>query len=153
MTRLVEARLVQGPGTDLGPTREFEEREAPFRAMADRRLRRQFVVEGLALTDAVVRLQSLGPGVTVTFTGWDMTADEIIRHGESELVLHRWDLVGNDEVSRQWLSRPELMGHAEKVLSRMALPAAESSADPSASRSDQLLQLWGRDPARRFVSV
>src|SRR5580704_8383115 len=27
MTRLVEARLVQGPGTDIGPTRDFGERE------------------------------------------------------------------------------------------------------------------------------
>jgi hypothetical protein len=36
-----------------------------------------FVREGLALTDAVMRLRQAGPDVTVTFTGWDITVEEI----------------------------------------------------------------------------
>jgi len=149
MGRLIEARLAHGPDTDIGPTREFEEREAPFRAMADRRLRRQFVVEGFALTDAILRLRSAGPGFTVTFTGWDMSVDEMILHGKSELTLHRWDLVGTDDLSRQLLSRPEFMTHGKKVLARMGLSeaAAVSHAGPENDPVAALLRLWGRDPS------
>ncbi|HEY1827527.1 MAG TPA: maleylpyruvate isomerase N-terminal domain-containing protein [Acidimicrobiales bacterium] len=155
MARLVDARLALGPGADLGPTREFEEREAPFRAMTDGRLRRQFVVEGLALTRGVLRLRRLNPRATVAFTGWPMTADDLIRHGRSELILHRWDLVGSDDVSRCLLDDPALAAHAEEALARMGLSEgwAAPGADPTASTADTLLTMWGRAPARELVRV
>jgi hypothetical protein len=89
MARLVNRRLELGPVADIGPTIPFEEREPRCRALADRVLRRVFVREGLALTDAIMRLQKAGPGVRVTFTGSDLTVDDMVRHGRSELVLHR----------------------------------------------------------------
>jgi hypothetical protein len=156
MTRLITARLEHGAGIDIGPTREFAEREAPFRAMADSRLRRQFIVEGFALTSAIQRLRAAGPGVTVTFTGWAMTVDELILHGKSELALHRWDLVGTDDLSQQLLSRPELMAHGEKVLARMDLPDAGSMSRPDRAAGeggDALLRLWGRDLNRWAARV
>jgi hypothetical protein len=152
MTRLINARLQGGPDVDIGPTRTFDEREAPHRAMADRALRRRFVVKGLELTDAILRLQAVGPDATVTFTGWDMTASEMIRHGESELTLHRWDLVGSDAVSLQLLSRPELLSHGQKVLARMGLTRSPSAPEEGLGESGPraLLALWGRDPDRVF---
>jgi hypothetical protein len=75
MGRLVNARLDLGPDADVGSTRSPEEREAPYRSMADAALRRSFVLEGMRLTDAISRLRTAGPEVTVTFTGWDMTAE------------------------------------------------------------------------------
>jgi hypothetical protein len=153
MTRLIDARLARGPGAGLGPTRPFEDREAPYRAMADRALRRRFVVNGLALTDAVLKLQGLGPEATVTFTGWDMTAAELIRHGESELILHRWDLVGSDATSLAMLSRPELLEHCRKVFDHMNIfdaPACRVGHPDTGPRA--LLAMWGRDPDRTFTS-
>lgn len=155
MGRLVNRRLDLGPGADIGPTVPFEERERPFRALPDPVLRRTFVREGLALTDAILRLrQAAGPGLRISFTGWDMTTDEMIRHGRSELVLHRWDLVGSDAVSQRLLDDPELVVHGRKVLARMGLAEAGLFPDVTADRStpDVLLALWGRDPEWRSVS-
>jgi uncharacterized protein (TIGR03083 family) len=148
MARLVKRRLDLGPGADVGPTIPSEEREPPYRALPDASLRRLFVREGLALTDAILRLQQAGTEVTVPFTGWDMTADEMIRHGRSELVLHRWDLVGSDATSRRLLDDPELVAHGRKVLARMGLPEAalDSAVTEGLSPADALLVLWGRDP-------
>jgi uncharacterized protein (TIGR03083 family) len=148
MGRLVNRRLELGPETEIGPTIPFEEREAPCRALSDRVLRRMFVREGLALTDAIMRLRQAGPGVTVTFTGWDMTAEEMIRHGRSELVLHRWDLVGFDEVSRRLLDDAELLAHGRKVLAQMESSGAPAgvTVPAGASGPSALLTLWGRYP-------
>jgi hypothetical protein len=148
MARLVGLRLERGPAADLGPTRDFEERERPYRALADDRLRRRFVVEGLKLTDGIVRLHDRSPGVTVPFTGWDMTAEEMIRHGRSELVLHRWDLVGSDAASLRLLDDPELLAHGRSVLRRMGLAESGAAGTDAGSGPEALLALWGRDPAR-----
>jgi hypothetical protein len=151
MAWLVNRRLELGPGADIGPTIPFEEREPPCRALADRVLRRMFVREGLALTDAILRLQKAGPGVTVTFTGSELTVDDMIRHGRSELVLHRWDLVGTDATSRRLLDDPELLEHGRHVLAEMGLP--ETALGPYAGQglttAEAILLLWGRDPAWR----
>ena len=151
MTRLVKRRLELGPDAEIGPTIPFEEREPPCRALPDRALRRMFVREGLALTDAILRLQRIGPGATVTFTGWDMTVEEMIRHGRSELVLHRWDLVGSDATSQRLLDDPGLLEHGRHVLAQMGL--TEAALGPYAGRgittADALLLLWGRDPRWR----
>jgi Mycothiol maleylpyruvate isomerase N-terminal domain len=147
MARLIDARLAGGPAVDVGTTRPFDEREAPYRAMADGALRRRFVLEGMHLTDSILRLGAMGSEVTVTFTGWDMTAAELVRHGKSELSLHRWDLVGNDDVGADLLGRPELLAHGRKVLAQMGLGAATSRAElHEESGPGALLALWGRDP-------
>jgi uncharacterized protein (TIGR03083 family) len=150
MARLVNRRLALGPEADIGPTVPFDEREPPYRALSDRVLRRMFVREGLALTDAIVRLIHAGPDATVTFTGWDMTANEMITHGRSELVLHRWDLVGFDALSRRLLDDVELLAHGRKVLAHMGLHESPPEAAPPAGASgpSALLTLWGRYPGR-----
>jgi hypothetical protein len=154
MARLVNARLAVGPCAEIGPTRVFEDREGPFRAMADRALRRRFVVNGLALTDAILKLQAVGPAATVTFTGWDMTAAELIRHGESELILHRWDLVGSDPTSLALLNSPDLLEHGRKVIDHMGIidaPACSEGEPDTGPRA--LLALWGRDLDRQFQNI
>jgi hypothetical protein len=108
-------------------------------------------VNGLALTDAILKLQAVGSAATVTFTGWEMTAAELICHGENELTLHRWDLVGSDATSLALLSRTELLEHSWKAFDRMDIfdapdrPGERPGAGPRA-----LLELWGRDPDRKF---
>jgi hypothetical protein len=42
-------------------------------------------------------------------------------HSRSEAAIHRWDLVGDDEASKELLAQPELTAHAVKVLDRMAI--------------------------------
>jgi hypothetical protein len=94
----------------------------------------------------------MGPDVTVPFTGWDMTAAEMVMHGRSELSLHRWDLIGSDQTSMQLLAQPELFAHGTKVLAHMALtpPSQNGQGTAPSAGPVALLELWGRDPDRPF---
>jgi hypothetical protein len=62
----------------------------------------------------------------VDFTGTTMTTDQLTVHSRSEAALHRWDLVGDDDVSEQHLGQPELTRHAVHVLN--AMPVLVESA-------------------------
>lgn len=59
-------------------------------------------------------------------------------------MLHRWDLIGDDEVGRDLLAQPDLLGHGRWVLEHMP-SLAEARARPADDKSD-LLVLWGRRP-------
>jgi uncharacterized protein (TIGR03083 family) len=106
---LVELELRGGPSR---PTRAFDEREEPYRALPPGRLRRAFFEQSLRATVAIERLVNAGGGRRVAFTGVDLDAQTLVLHVESELVLHRWDLVGEDAVSIAALGNPRFAVHA-----------------------------------------
>ena len=57
-----------------------------------------------------------------------MTAAEFAMHSRSECSLHRWDLVGRDDVGWAMLGQPELTRHALTVLTTMStLPEAPAN--------------------------
>jgi uncharacterized protein (TIGR03083 family) len=114
---LIEAHL---GGEPPRPTRALDERERPYRDLPDRDLRERLVAHGARLSDAIDRLRATGPDAAVAFTGRAMTAADFARHSRSECALHRWDLVGSDDISRDLLSRPELTIHALGVLTSMS---------------------------------
>lgn len=58
---------------------------------------------------------------TIIYTGWAMTAERLRMHSRSEAVLHRWDLVGDDDISIRLLSDPAMVSHAVAVFD--GLPA------------------------------
>lgn len=121
MAALTEDALAGRPGR---PTRGFAEREAPYVALDDEALRARLVTEALRLDAALGALeQEDGAGAgsrgAVAFTGWQMTAADLRMHGRSEAALHRWDLVGDDEVGAELLGQPELTAHATKVVAAM----------------------------------
>ncbi len=133
MAELLEARVSR-------PTRDFAEREAPYRRLSDRRLRRAFVVEGLRLVSAIERRRE-----PVVFTGADMTVAQIVTHARSELVLHRFDLTGGDELDRAALGDPELAEHALTVVATMdagVLPPSPQRSHPDPAI--RTLEIWGR---------
>lgn len=124
---LIEAQVAGRPER---ATRSFDEREAPYRALADGPLRERLFEASLRLTTA---LQRLGSG-TVRFTGWVMTAGDIALHSRSECAIHRWDLVGRDDAGWAMLRQPALTRHAASVL--MSMPTlAESVAARLGPRS------------------
>ena len=115
-------------GQPVPATRGFEEREAPYRAMGHEELRTQLPVSierAAAALDAVLDSQ---PDAVVPWTGRQMVVATFITHMRSELALHRWDLVGDDDVSAVLLTQPELTDHAVTVLGR-ALVARGAASD------------------------
>ena len=135
MLRLTDAAIEHEPSS---PTRDFEDRERPWRAVSDGALRSAFVELGSRF---ITLLESAPTDLVVPFTGWQMSVDDLRRHGRSELSLHRWDLVGDDDIGEQLLSQPELMEHGLKALKFMPT-LTEARREPRPG--DDLLALWGR---------
>ncbi len=115
------ADLVEGElgGAPIRPTRDFEEREAPYRELPPKTLRREFFRQALRATVAVNRLLQAGPNRRVTFTGVLLDARTLVLHSESELILHRWDIVGNDDIGIRALSDARLGAHAATTVVAM----------------------------------
>lgn len=122
---LIEEKLAGRPSR---PTRAFEEREPPFRALADDELRAAWSRESRRKTEAVAALGALGEDATFDFTGTALTAERITLHSRSEAAIHRWDVAGDDDVSEEQLSRPKLTAHAVSVLNAMPVLAESAAA-------------------------
>lgn len=141
LRRLVGAALA---GEPVPATRSFAEREQPFVAMPDQQLRDHLAAGGLGLLGTLDQLHDRDPDATVRFTGAELTAMQLMTHVRSELALHRWDLIGDDEVGLGLLAQPELLLHGRWVLEHMP-SLAEAQGRPADDRND-LLVLWGRKP-------
>jgi hypothetical protein len=87
-------------------------REPPFRAKPDTELRERLVEHAVRFEAGVA---ALGEGDTIMYTGWAMTPALLRMHSHSEAVLHRWDLVGDDDTSIRLLSDPAIVSHALAV--------------------------------------
>lgn len=112
---LIEEHLAGKPAR---PTRSWEVREPPFRALPDAVLRERLVEHAVRFESNVAALDE---GDTIMYTGWAMTAARLRMHSHSEAVLHRWDLVGDDGIGIRLLSDPTLVSHALAAFD--ALPA------------------------------
>jgi uncharacterized protein (TIGR03083 family) len=106
-------------GSGQRPTRDFEERETPFRVLSPRKLRHAFFREALRATVAIERLARADEGRRVAFTGASLDARALILHVESELVLHRWDIIGSDDTGVTALSDPRMGAHAVHTVAAM----------------------------------
>ncbi|MHB8440198.1 MAG: maleylpyruvate isomerase N-terminal domain-containing protein [Acidimicrobiales bacterium] len=117
-----------GEGRPVPATRGFEEREAPYRAMEDAKLRVELprsIERVSAALDAVLAAE---PDAVVTWTGRQMVVATFVTHLRSELALHRWDLVGDDETNQSLLGQPKLTDHAVAVLGRALVSRGATSA-------------------------
>jgi uncharacterized protein (TIGR03083 family) len=103
-------------GKPARATRSWEEREPPFRAMPDAELRERLVEHAVRFESS---LAALNEDDTILYTGWAMTAERLRMHSHSEAVLHRWDLVGDDDISIRLLSDPAMVTHALAVFDAM----------------------------------
>jgi hypothetical protein len=106
------------------PTRAFDEREAPFRAMPYEDVLDHLVIESKRKLRAYTALDESAHR-TIAFTGTRIDADRLATHARSEAAIHRWDVVGDDDVSRDLLGQPELTSHAVWVLN--AMPGLQES--------------------------
>jgi hypothetical protein len=55
------------------------------------------------------------------FTGRTFTAPLTVTHTRSAAALHRWDLVGDDDISDRLLTQPELTTHAVEILNSLPM--------------------------------
>lgn len=124
---LIESAL---RGEPTRPTRPFAEREAAYRDLPYGDLLAALANEGGRLANAVDAL--VDSGAAVEFTGTTLTGVDFRVHSRSELALHRWDIVGDDDIGRQLLGQSVFTTHAVRVLS--AMPLLQESAAARAAR-------------------
>jgi uncharacterized protein (TIGR03083 family) len=102
------------------PTMGFGEREAPFLALDDGELAQAMAVQSDRMAAAVSALTATDDP-SFLFTGTTLTVAQFATHMRSELALHRWDIVGDDDVSEKLLTQADLSRHAVNVLDSMPL--------------------------------
>jgi Mycothiol maleylpyruvate isomerase N-terminal domain len=106
----------EGGAASVPATRGFEEREAPYRAMSWAQLRNAFDVHRKAMAESISVAITADPSARTPWTGRQMPIAAFVSHTRSEYALHRWDMVGDDAISLDLLSRPEHTAHAVRVL-------------------------------------
>ncbi|MBV8084320.1 MAG: maleylpyruvate isomerase family mycothiol-dependent enzyme [Chloroflexi bacterium] len=143
-------------GQPLDRTRSFEEREAPYHAMPQSALLR-------AIDRLDERLRHMLPGATqdkpdatLQWTGRSVRVDGLQVHMRDECALHRWDLMGDDEVSRRLLSQPELLSDSVEFVGKplllRGLKAGAAAGGPfvarirSGGQPDVVVDITGDEP-------
>ncbi|MDN2500667.1 hypothetical protein FHY52_28870 [Nocardia nova] len=93
------------------PTRGFEEREAPYRAMPDAELWAAFVDRCEQLVETAEVIDTLSPLEAIGWTGRTVAPDFFLEHMRQEMVLHRWDMTGDDATAIEMLMQPWITRH------------------------------------------
>lgn len=116
----VEAQLA---GRPLARTRAFDEREPEFRVMAAPQLLRCVVDGEQRMRAAIGELLAREQDPVLRWTGRQVHAAGFLKHSRSECAVHRWDIVGDDEVSAKLLSQQELFDHVITFLGAQPMTA------------------------------
>ncbi|MFF3912115.1 maleylpyruvate isomerase N-terminal domain-containing protein [Streptomyces sp. NPDC001852] len=110
-------------------TRGFD-RETPFRRMSDSELWATFLNRCEQLTEvAAAAEQDLAPDTEVMWTGRSVTVPFFAEHMREELILHRWDLTGDDRTAVQALNEPWMTEHSVVSVGRPLLEKGRSGLE------------------------
>lgn len=120
-------------GRPSRPTRAFEERETPYRALPYMDVLEEMAIQTRRKIAAYSAIATMSEEPSIDFTGTTITVAELLTHSRSEAALHRWDLVGDDALTDGQLGDPILTAHAVKILNRM--PALAESASSISGRA------------------
>lgn len=112
------------------PTRAFEQRESPYREMTDPRLWAAFVDRCERLVDLTeAATQDLAPDTAIEWTGRKVTPSFFAEHMREELVLHRWDMTGDDATATRSLMQPWMTVHSVREVGRPLLARGSAGLD------------------------
>jgi len=123
----------------LTATRGFEEREASFRELSPARLLSALDRGEEMMRAEIGAILAREPDATLTWTRRQMRVDAFVTHLRSEYAIHRWDLIGDDDVSWSLLGKFELFKHAITAIgagpmTARGVAAGAAQADPFAAR-------------------
>jgi hypothetical protein len=113
-------------GDQVPTTRSFEEREAPLQRMDHGELLTRLDAEEQRMRGLVDDVLGREPDAIIPWTGRQMAVAKFIPHLRNEHALHRWDIAGDDDVSRQMLGNIDLVDHSVGELGRILLVAGRS---------------------------
>ena len=108
LARVLGAHLAGDPVE----TRTFEQREPPFRALNDADLWSAFVDKMAYLNEVAEAADSVPADTEVAWTGRQMKVPWFAEHMREELVLHGWDITGDDDAARARLGQRWMTDHS-----------------------------------------
>src|SRR5262249_13752176 len=117
LARVLGAHL---EGEPVG-TRGFEEREGPLRDLDDADLWDALLDRMATLNDVAAAADEVDADTDVAWTGRTMKAPWFAEHMREELVLHGWDITGDDEAARARLAEPWMTTHSVLAVGRPLL--------------------------------
>ncbi|SOD74965.1 mycothiol maleylpyruvate isomerase-like protein [Jatrophihabitans sp. GAS493] len=133
-------------GDPVPKTRGFEEREATLRVIGHAALLRRFVAEESRMRALVADVLDREPDAVIPWTGRRMAVAKFIPHLRNEHALHRWDVAGDDDISRRLLGAEDLVDHSVGELGQILLVAGrQRDPDPDIDFRVRLRSAGHRD--------
>ncbi|MCC9307802.1 maleylpyruvate isomerase N-terminal domain-containing protein [Kitasatospora sp. RB6PN24] len=110
-------------------TRGFE-REAPYRRMSDAELWAAFAARCAELAEVTeAAATDLHPRTEIGWTGRTVTVPFFAEHMREELIMHRWDLTGDDPTAVAALHEPWMTEHSVLSVGRPLLVRGAAQLD------------------------
>ncbi|MGW2185710.1 maleylpyruvate isomerase N-terminal domain-containing protein [Streptomyces sp. NPDC001719] len=142
LARVLAAHMAGAPVE----TRGFD-RENPYRALSDSELWSAFIARCehlVEVTEAAER--DLPPDTEIMWTGRVVRPDFFAEHMRGELILHRWDLTGDDSTAVRALTEPWMTEHSVKEVGLPLLRRGSAALDLGGdSRVEGRLRVPGTD--------
>ncbi|MFJ8493164.1 maleylpyruvate isomerase N-terminal domain-containing protein [Streptomyces sp. NPDC094038] len=125
-------------------TRGFD-REEPYRRLSDTELWAAFLSRCEKLTEvAEAAARDLPPETAVEWTGRTVQVPFFAEHMREELILHRWDLTGDDGTAVGALTEPWMTEHSVVSVGRPLLERGRTGLEPG-ERVEGRLRTPGMD--------
>jgi hypothetical protein len=140
LARVLGAHL---EGEPVG-TRGFEEREGPLRDLSDAELWDALRDRMATLNDVAVAADEVPADTDVAWTGRTMKIPWFAEHMREELVLHGWDITGDDAAAQARLAEPWMTTHSVVAVGRPLLAKGVKLLRPG-ERIEARLRVSGAD--------
>lgn len=126
LARVLGAHL---EGEPVG-TRSFEEREGPLRAMNDTDLWDALHERMATLNEVAAAGDEMPADIDVAWTGRTMKVPWFAEHMREELVLHGWDITGDEAAAQTQLAQPWMTTHSVVAVGRPLLAKGAKQLRP-----------------------
>ena len=126
------------------PTRSFEEREAPLRAMNATELWAALQTNMAFLNEVAEAADDVPADTDVAWTGRTMKVPWFAEHMREELVLHGWDITGDDAAAQARLAEHWMTTHSVLAVGKPLLAKGVKQLRPG-ERIEARLRVNGAD--------
>jgi Mycothiol maleylpyruvate isomerase N-terminal domain len=125
-------------------TRRFEEREAPLRALNDADLWAALHRNMAHLNAVAEAADDIPADIDVAWTGRTMKVPWFAEHMREELVLHGWDITGDDAAAQAQLAQPWMTTHSVQAVGKPLLVKGAEQLRPG-EQVEARLRVQGAD--------
>jgi hypothetical protein len=125
-------------------TRSFEEREGPLRALNDADLWDALLDRMAELNEVAVAAEAVRADTDVAWTGRTMKVPWFAEHMREELVLHSWDVTGDEPAAQARLAEQWMTTHSVVAVGRPLLAKGAKLLGPG-ERIEARLRVEGTD--------